>query len=47
MPCVFVRYPREGHGIAEPQHVYDYQQRHVQWFDKFIKGAADSFVGRL
>ena len=42
-----MRYPREGHGIAEPQHVFDYQQRHVQWFDKFIKGAADSFVGRL
>ena len=47
VPCVFVRYPREGHGIAEPQHVRDYQQRHVQWFDRFIKGAAESFVGRL
>ena len=47
VPCVFVRYPREGHGIAEPRHVHDYRQRHVQWFDKFIKGEADSFVGRL
>lgn len=50
VPCVFVRYPREGHGLSEPQHVRDYLLRHIEWFDKHVKGevpAVDFFVGRL
>ena len=51
VPCVFVRYPREGHGLSEPQHVRDYLLRHIAWFDLHIKGetpaAAAPFLGRL
>ncbi|MCI0524142.1 MAG: prolyl oligopeptidase family serine peptidase [Acidobacteria bacterium] len=35
--CVFVRYPREGHGLREPRHREDSLARTLQWFDKFLK----------
>lgn len=35
---VFVRYPREGHGIAEPNHQIDLVTRQLEWFDKHVKG---------
>jgi dipeptidyl aminopeptidase/acylaminoacyl peptidase len=35
---VFVRYPREGHGITEPNHQIDLVQRHIEWFDKHVRG---------
>jgi dipeptidyl aminopeptidase/acylaminoacyl peptidase len=35
---VFVRYPREGHGIAEPNHQIDLVNRQLEWFDKHVKG---------
>jgi dipeptidyl aminopeptidase/acylaminoacyl peptidase len=35
---VFVRYPREGHGIAEPNHQIDLANRQLEWFDKHVKG---------
>lgn len=34
---VFVRYPREGHGVREPQHRIDYANRVLGWFDKFLR----------
>jgi dipeptidyl aminopeptidase/acylaminoacyl peptidase len=34
---VFVRYPREGHGIAEPNHQIDLVRRQLEWFDKHLK----------
>jgi dipeptidyl aminopeptidase/acylaminoacyl peptidase len=34
---VFVRYPREGHGLREPLHRLDQINRMLAWFDKFIK----------
>ncbi len=34
---VFVRYPREGHGLREPQHRVDAVERTVAWFDRFLK----------
>jgi dipeptidyl aminopeptidase/acylaminoacyl peptidase len=34
---VFVRYPREGHGLREPLHRLDQTNRMLAWFDKFIK----------
>jgi dipeptidyl aminopeptidase/acylaminoacyl peptidase len=34
---VFVRYPGEGHGIRQPQHRLDYNQRILDWFDRFLK----------
>jgi dipeptidyl aminopeptidase/acylaminoacyl peptidase len=34
---VFVRYPREGHGLNEPQHRVDALERTIAWFDKYLK----------
>ena len=31
---VMVRYPREGHGLAEPGHVVDLMERSVAWYEK-------------
>jgi dipeptidyl aminopeptidase/acylaminoacyl peptidase len=36
---VFVRYPREGHGIIEPNHQIDLVRRQLEWFDKHLKPA--------
>lgn len=35
--CVFVRYPREGHGLREPRHREDSLARTLQWFDRRLK----------
>lgn len=32
----FVRYPREGHGIREPNHVIDLAGRQQEWFDRHL-----------
>jgi dipeptidyl aminopeptidase/acylaminoacyl peptidase len=32
----FLRYPREGHGIAEPNHVIDLTERQLDWFDAHL-----------
>lgn len=34
---VFVRYPREGHGIGEPNHQIDLVGRQLEWFEKYVK----------
>lgn len=31
---VFVRYPREGHGLREPKHIVDSIDRSIQWYEK-------------
>jgi dipeptidyl aminopeptidase/acylaminoacyl peptidase len=31
---IFVRYPREGHGLREPHHQVDSIQRAFQWYDR-------------
>ncbi len=41
VPATFVRYPREGHGIQEPNHLIDLLRRHVEWFDKHLKPASE------
>lgn len=33
---VFVRYPREGHGIQEPNHQIDLVHRQLEWFDAHL-----------
>ncbi|HZF39511.1 MAG TPA: S9 family peptidase, partial [Blastocatellia bacterium] len=33
---VFLRYPREGHGIQEPNHQIDLFQRQLEWFDAHL-----------
>ena len=34
---LFVRYPREGHGLREPKHRIDALERTLAWFDRFVK----------
>lgn len=37
----FLRYPREGHGIAEPMHRLHLDEEQAKWFDKYVlKGQA-------
>jgi dipeptidyl aminopeptidase/acylaminoacyl peptidase len=33
---VFIRYPREGHGIQEPNHQIDLVHRQLAWFDSHL-----------
>lgn len=33
----FVRYPREGHGITEPNHQIDQAGRHLAWLKQFVR----------
>ncbi len=33
---VFLRYPREGHGIGEPNHQIDLVRRQLEWFDSHL-----------
>jgi dipeptidyl aminopeptidase/acylaminoacyl peptidase len=35
--AVFVRYPREGHGLREPKHRVDALERTIAWFEKYLK----------
>lgn len=35
---VFVRYPREGHGLREPKHQVDGIERSFEWFDRHFAG---------
>jgi dipeptidyl aminopeptidase/acylaminoacyl peptidase len=34
---VFVRYPREGHGLREPKHVVDSIDRSIRWYEKHFR----------
>jgi dipeptidyl aminopeptidase/acylaminoacyl peptidase len=34
---VLARYPREGHGLREPNHRVDALERTLGWFDRFLK----------
>ena len=33
---VFVKYPREGHGIEEPRHQLDMLKRQLAWYNKYV-----------
>jgi len=35
--AVLAIYPNEGHGLRQPAHVIDYNQRALAWFDKYLK----------
>ncbi len=37
VPCEFVVYPREPHGIGERAHQIDIQQRVRSWFDRWLR----------
>jgi dipeptidyl aminopeptidase/acylaminoacyl peptidase len=36
--AVFLRYPREGHGLREPAHIVDALQRSLAWYARLVKG---------
>jgi len=39
---VFVRYPREGHGLHETKHIVDWIDRSVAWYEShFPKAGAE------
>jgi dipeptidyl aminopeptidase/acylaminoacyl peptidase len=38
--AVMVRYPREGHGLAEPKHAVDLMDRSMAWYEKHFARAA-------
>jgi dipeptidyl aminopeptidase/acylaminoacyl peptidase len=37
--AVMVRYPREGHGLAEPAHIVDLMDRSAAWYEKHFAKA--------
>jgi len=37
VPTVLAIYPNEGHGLRQPEHVMDYYQRALAWFNKYLK----------
>ncbi len=39
IPVAFVHYPREGHGLLEPNHRLDEMRRYLAWMDKYLKRA--------
>jgi dipeptidyl aminopeptidase/acylaminoacyl peptidase len=38
VPTEFVSYPREGHGVTERAHQYDFMNRVIAWFDSYLQG---------
>jgi dipeptidyl aminopeptidase/acylaminoacyl peptidase len=44
--AVFLRYPREGHGLREPNHIVDALERSVAWYDRLVKTAAAGSAAR-
>ena len=41
---VFVRYPREGHGLSETRHQIDAMDRSIAWHEKHFAAAGASGV---
>jgi dipeptidyl aminopeptidase/acylaminoacyl peptidase len=37
MEAVFVRYPREGHGLREPKRIVDLVDRSVRWYETHFR----------
>jgi dipeptidyl aminopeptidase/acylaminoacyl peptidase len=34
VPTIFVRYPREGHGLRETKHIIDSYERSLAWYER-------------
>lgn len=41
---VFVRYPREGHGLSETKHQIDAMDRSMVWYEKHFPKAGEERV---
>ena len=42
--CEFVHYPREGHGVREPNHKLDEMRRCLAWFDKYVRHTGEAVI---
>ena len=42
--AVFVRYPREGHGLSESKHIVDGMDRSIEWYRKHFANVAPTAV---
>lgn len=38
VPAQLIIYPREGHGIREPNHQLDKMRREMEWIEKYVRG---------
>ena len=41
---IMVRYPREGHGLRESQHVVDFIDRSIAWYEKHVGGIGETTI---
>jgi dipeptidyl aminopeptidase/acylaminoacyl peptidase len=37
VPTEFVIYPRQGHGLSEPQLIRDAMERNLAWFEAWVR----------
>src|SRR5580658_2525205 len=37
VPCKLIQYPREPHGLSEPNHRLDEMRRCLSWMDKYVR----------
>jgi dipeptidyl aminopeptidase/acylaminoacyl peptidase len=44
--AVFLRYPREGHGLREPGHIVDALKRSLDWYARLVKPARGATSAR-
>jgi dipeptidyl aminopeptidase/acylaminoacyl peptidase len=44
--AVFLRYPREGHGLREPGHIVDALKRSLDWYARLVKTTPGATLGR-
>ncbi len=47
VPCRFIHYPREGHGLQEPNHRLDEMNQALAWVDRYLKNANDGSMQRI
>jgi dipeptidyl aminopeptidase/acylaminoacyl peptidase len=44
--AVFLRYPREGHGLREPGHIVDALKRSLHWYARLVKPVRGATAAR-
>jgi dipeptidyl aminopeptidase/acylaminoacyl peptidase len=44
--AVMLRYPREGHGMRETQHIANFLNRSIAWYDKYFQASRASSAAR-
>jgi dipeptidyl aminopeptidase/acylaminoacyl peptidase len=44
--AVYLRYPREGHGLREPGHIVDALKRSLDWYARLVKPVRGATAAR-